>query len=223
MIQPCGQGCAQLTPEKGLRPPLALKGSQGSGGWDPLHHHHAPRTRTGHELCPRAKNLKPSARKGRGRLRKSQPGQADLGLSAPCQCPRRWEDARPGPPLARSFRARSALEYRTLSSADADSGSSGRHRVASCTSMSSVPQRRLSRPPLPLQPTRLPHRGPRLQSPAAAQTVGSCSLRRLAWGRGRQLPGGPALDAKCLGLGGGSTGPRRPFALRMRLVRLQTD
>lgn len=49
----------QLRSEKGQKPLVALNSSQGSGGWDTLHHPHAPRTRNGHELGPggRTKSL----------------------------------------------------------------------------------------------------------------------------------------------------------------------
>lgn len=46
--------------EKGQRPLVALKSSHGSGGWDTLHHPHAPRTRNGHELGPEGKDQTPS-------------------------------------------------------------------------------------------------------------------------------------------------------------------
>lgn len=67
----------QLTSEKGQRPLVALKSSHGSGGWDTLHHPHAPRTRNGHELGPGRKDQKLVALKSRGQPTKPQPRQDD--------------------------------------------------------------------------------------------------------------------------------------------------
>lgn len=67
----------QVTSEKGQRPLVALKISHGSGGWDTLHHPHAPRTRNGHELGPEGENQNPVALKGRGRSTKPQSRQDD--------------------------------------------------------------------------------------------------------------------------------------------------
>lgn len=120
----------------------------------------------------------------------------------------------PARPTCPEFPCPSALEHRAPSSAEADSRSSARHRGASCTAPSSAPQERLAGLPLPRQPTRLPHHSPRLRSPAAAQAVGSCSLRLPDWGRGRRLPRGPARDAECFGLGGGADDSRETLAWR---------
>lgn len=78
----------QLTPEKGPRPLLALKSSQGSGCSDTLHQPRAPRTRTGHEPCPGTEDQKPAAREGPRRSPKRQPREADEGSWAPCHRPR---------------------------------------------------------------------------------------------------------------------------------------
>lgn len=72
-FNPMARGAqTQLTSEKGRRPLVALKSSHGSGGWDTLHHPHAPRTRNGHELGPEGKDQNPDALKGRGRPTKPQ-------------------------------------------------------------------------------------------------------------------------------------------------------
>lgn len=77
--KPMAKGAeTQLTSEKGQRPLVALESSHGSGGWDTLHHPHAPRTRNGHELGPGVgEDQKPVALKGRGQPTKPQLRQDD--------------------------------------------------------------------------------------------------------------------------------------------------
>lgn len=147
----------QLTPEKRRTEAASrLRRLPGTRWLGPAASPPRTRTRTGHELCPGAKNPKPDACKGRRRAPSRSPAKTIQGPSAPCHRPRRCEDAWPGPPLAQ--------ERRVLSSEEADSGSLGRHRVACCSPPSSAPQRRPAKQPLPRQPTRQPHYGPPLRS-----------------------------------------------------------
>lgn len=79
--KPMARGAeTQLTSEKGQRPLVALKSSHGSGGWDTLHHPHAPRTRNGHELGPGGEA--PKARRAEG-PRSANKTAAPSGRSGP--------------------------------------------------------------------------------------------------------------------------------------------
>lgn len=179
----------QLTPEKGPRPLLALKSSQGSGCSDTLHQPRAPRTRTGHEPCP-------------GRRTKSQP-RAGAQDARPSGSPVRLMRA-PGPRATAPGTKRMPVppcNTRCCCSTEADRRSSGATGALAAVRGPPPPngawQGRLTSASPPGSPTT----GPRLWSRAAAQTAGSCSSLRRPGGRGEHLPGGPERDAGASGQG----------------------